>query len=102
MNETELLRAEVAFWTDRAEKALELLRQIQSQAAEGFVEVPPEPPVGTKFLDLDGEVTWERDGFGWHCRRDDCDNCPASWFEAYEWDAYRPDLRRVLPKDGAA
>jgi hypothetical protein len=83
---------EITYWQQRAEAAEERIRQ----AGEFFPDVPPEPPVGTEYLD-GGEVWWRRTGDGWYCARVSCSACPAEWGDVWESQLARGRLTRRLP-----
>jgi hypothetical protein len=83
---------EVAYWRDRAEAAEDRIRQ----AAGFYPDVPPEPPVGTEYLDGD-VVAWRRADDGWYCARLQCPACPADWPDAWDSHLSRGGYTRRLP-----
>lgn len=97
-------RAEAVYWRETAERNAAAATLIEEQLdVLRNPGVPPEPPVGTRFYDPTGELTLEHDGpiwehrdAGWYCCRVDCPNCPAVWFDVYEY-ALPSNVGRVLP-----
>lgn len=83
---------EVAYWRRRAEAAEDRLRV----AATFYPDVPPEPPVGTEYLQ-DGEVGWRRTDDGWYCARIACPSCPVEWPEVWDRDLSRGTYTRRVP-----
>lgn len=74
----EFLAAEAAFW-HRKYQGLEVAVDALTGTHKKYRnEVPPEPPVGTVFVQERG-YTWTRKADGWHCSREGCENCPADW-----------------------
>jgi hypothetical protein len=86
------LESEVAYWRERAE-ALE--RKIQELPKIASL-LPPEPPIGTVYIDEHGAKGWERREDGWHCARG-CRNCPCDWLEAWDMGIRRGGGTRRLP-----
>jgi hypothetical protein len=97
------LTAEAAYWRGLAEqgyKDLLALEEAARDAADRHLHsdaVPPEPPVGTRYVDSMDDTAWTRGDAGWRCAREHCRNCPADWLEVWNGDASGNRLRRVLP-----
>lgn len=88
------LESEVAFWRARAETAEQRLKD----AANFYPEAPPEPPVGTVFVRVGGDVAWARREDGWHCgRQGPCPSCPCEWVEACDFGIGDRRFERRLP-----
>lgn len=73
--------------------ALRLHAALASLQEEFNIAVPPEPPMGTRYV-IDEETIWRRSVGGWYCSRRDCRNCPCEWGEAYE--RISPQASRVI------
>lgn len=100
MKQIEFYMREAAFWEDQAEKLAADLEQIKTRMNEiGYPEIPPEPPVGTKFYNENDELAWEHQPWGWFCPRDDCGNCPEWWGTVWEQYVGHDRMKRVLPLD---
>lgn len=88
------LESEVAFWRNRAETAEQRLKD----AANFYPEAPPEPPIGTVFVRVGGDVAWARREDGWHCgRQGPCPSCPCEWVEACDFGIGDRRFERRLP-----
>lgn len=89
--------AEIEYWKAEALRLRDALETVERGAQQAVLgaPTPPEPPIGTKFSDLDAKTGWVRWDDGWHCALVDCPNCPATWVEAQEFIQY--DAVRTLP-----
>ncbi|MFI6302156.1 hypothetical protein ACIBCH_09815 [Amycolatopsis thailandensis] len=89
------LEAEVAYWRDRSESMEKQIRQL----AKIDQALPPEPPVGTTYLNEHGIVAFTRREDGWHCQRPIgvCQGCPCEWAEAWEFSIRDGGFTRRLP-----
>lgn len=96
---SEFHRKDAGFWRDRAEKLGAALREIEARAEflTAGVNAPPEPPVGTGFY-RKGHLVWEHQETGWVCCRENCENCPETWVDTWDW-IQNHDLTRVIPGD---
>jgi hypothetical protein len=94
MSEQPYQQDEVAYWRSRAETAEQRLKE----AANFYPDVPPEPPVGTVYTNVNGGVAWTRHEDGWHCgRKGMCLSCPCEWTEAWDLSIRDPRFIRTLP-----
>lgn len=88
--------ADVTAERDRLRQELDLIGgSANGEFLAAEAEVPPEPPVGTVFVQERG-YTWTRKADGWHCSREGCENCPADW-ESEVCDRVRAGSIRHLP-----
>lgn len=91
---TAFLESEVAFWRTRAETAEQRLKD----AANFYLGASPEPPIGTVFVRIGGDVAWARREDGWHCgRQGPCPSCPCEWVEACDFGIGDHRFERRLP-----
>jgi hypothetical protein len=90
----DFLQEEVLFWRRKYEMLWTSLVDLNSKISN---EIPPEPPVGTKFTNSKRGVL-RREVDGWHCGSVDdntpCPNCPMDWAEA---EIYTRGATRILP-----
>jgi len=100
------LEAEARFWRERAQAAQAALTRFAEELSS-LSDMPPEPPVGTRFTDADGKVALRHDTDGWYCAKPSCANCPRDgWEGMWSWAPGQiAEWTRVLPgdrEDGAA
>lgn len=93
-------RREAEYWRTEAKRLRAILDEIEEHVQMvAHADEEPEPPVGTEFVDADGDRLWFHGDTGWHCAREGCSNCPTQWVEVI--DRLPGDADRKLP-GGAA
>lgn len=96
MRHVDFLQSEATYWRAEAKRlqdALTALRQVAYTASTTPV-CPPEPPVGTEYLDGAGDRAWFRGDLGWYWSEADDPGRAVPWSEAYP---NTHNLRRALP-----
>lgn len=101
----EFHRSEAEYWRETTERCAAAASLIEEQLSVLHNPgVPPEPPVGTRFDDTNGqapgmkpgELIWDLRNDGWRCCRLDCPNCPSMWSDVYKY-ALPQSVSRVIP-----